>query len=300
MPAPLVGAAILAATRVLASQVAKQTGKKLTQNQMKAISIKVALRGKQGNKVSRVEARRIAEQAAGPKAKTPTGRVPSKVGGAKTGPVVRITDKKTVVSTPMKRGGKTKTKSPVTKSYQKDRVTPADRRAAMAAERNARLTKVLTPIKPRGVKSGGKTMQGPKTNPRTVTVAKPGKATEANKLITAPRTRKGDPAKGDTPKQTESRRVGAKNAAENPKNSTQPLNKTPRQRELEQRADVNRVSESRPKDTAQREADKRVAEGLRKIEKGKKARPDFPKTKARAPKYPKSTKERFRRQTGGE
>jgi hypothetical protein len=281
MPAPLVGAAVLAATRVLAAQVAKQTGKKLTQNQIKAISIKVALRNKQGNKVSTVAARRIAEQAAGPKAKTPTGRVPSKVGGAKTGPVVRITDKKTVVSTPMKRGGKTKTDSPVTKSYQKNRVTPADRRSAMAAERNARLTKVLTPIKPRGVKSGGKTMQGPKTNPRTVQVANQGPSALRNKLIN-PRDRALD----------ESRRVGMRNAADK--------SKTPRERELEQIPDKNRVSSPKAKDPAQREADKRVAEGLRKIEKGKKARPDFPKTKARAPKYPKSTKERFRRQTGGE
>ncbi len=293
MPAPLVGAAILAATRVLAAQVAKQTGKKLTQNQMKAIAIKVAARSERGSKVSKIEARRIAENVAGPKAKTPTGRVPSKVRGAKTGPVVRITDKKTVVSTPMKRGGKTKTDSPVTKSYQKSRVTPADRRAAMAAERNARLIKVLTPIKPRGSKSGGKTIQGPKTNPRTIRVAKPSRATEENKLITAPRPKEGG-------KVNESRRIGMKGAAQDSRNVSQPLGKTPRQRELEQRADVNRVSESRPKDTAQREADKRVAEGLKKLQKGKKARPDFPKTKARAPKYPSSTKARFRRQTGGE
>lgn len=68
MPLPIVGAAALAAARILAGQVAKQTGKKLTQNQMKAIAIKVA--STQKGKVSTVAARRVAEQAAGRKARS--------------------------------------------------------------------------------------------------------------------------------------------------------------------------------------------------------------------------------------
>jgi hypothetical protein len=296
MPAPLVvigaGAIARAVAAAVAREAAKQGVKKLTVAQTRKIVRQEA--AKRGiKKVSPIQARRIAENVAGPKAKTPTGRVPSKVGGAKTGPVIRITDKKTTVSTPMKRGGKTKTKSPVTKSYQKDRITPADRREAKARERVQRVTKLLTPIKPRGTKSSGKAIQGPKTNSRTVRVAKPGRATEENKLITAPRPK-------ENGRVNESRRIGMRGAAEDSRNVSQPLGKTPRQRELEQRPDTNRVSELRPKDPAQREADKRVAEGLKKLEKGKKARPDFPKTRARAPKYPSSTRARFRRQTGGE
>ncbi len=279
MPAPIIGAAALAVARVLAGQIAKQTGKQLTKNQMKAIAIKVA--STQKGKVSKIEARRIAEQVAGPKAKSPTGRVPSKVAGNKTGPVARITNEKITVSTPMKRAGKTKTDSTVTKSYQKTRVTPADRRAAMQAERVQRVRAALTPIKPRGTKSGGKAMVGAKENPRTVTVAKPGSSAARNRMINPPDRRL-----------DESRRLGMRDAADR--------SKTPEKRELEQIPDTNRVAPLRSKDAMQREADKRVAEGLKKLAKGKKARPDMAKTKARAPKYPKSTKARFRRETGGQ
>jgi len=277
MAAPLVGALAIAVARAIAAQAAKQGVKKLAATEARQIVRQVA--AKQGiKKVSNIEARRIAERAAGPKAKTPTGRVPSKVGGAKTGPVVRITDKKAVVSTPMKRAGKTKTKSEVTKSYQQSRVTPADRRAAMAAERSKRVTELLTPIKPRGVKSGGKTMLGPKTNPRTVQVANQGPSALRNKLIN-PRDRALD----------ESRRVGMRNAADR--------SKTPRERELEQIPDKNRVSSPKAKDPAQREADKRVAEGLKKLQKGKKPRPDMPKTGTRAPKYSKRNVAGFKNYT---
>lgn len=256
--------------------------------------------GQGRKKVSSIEARRIAEQAAGPKAKSPTGRVPSKVMGQKTGPVIRKDNKGFTVSTPKNRGGKTKTNSAVTKSYQTNRVTPKDRQEAMRQERLKRITELLTPLKSRGTASAGKVVFGPKPNSRTVLVAKPGKATDANKLITAPRGRMGDPAKGDVPKQIESRRVALRNAASDSRNASQPSNKSSVKRELEQRPDTNRVSAPKPKDPAQREADKRVAEGLKKANQGKKARPEMPKTKARAPKYPSSTTARFRRQTGGE
>lgn len=66
MPLPIVGAAALAAARILAGQIVKQTGKKLTQNQIKAIAIKVA--STQKGKVSTYSARKVAEKAAGPKA----------------------------------------------------------------------------------------------------------------------------------------------------------------------------------------------------------------------------------------
>ena len=303
MPAPLVligaGAIARAVAAAVAREAAKQGVKKLTVAQTRNIVRQEA--AKRGvRKVSNVQARRIAEKVAGPKAKSPTGRVPSKVMGQKTGPVIRQNNKGTTVSIPKNRGGKTKTDSPVTKSYQTQRITPADRVAAKQQERNTRVKELLTPIKPRGTRSGGKAIVGAKPNPRTVLVAKPGKATDANKLITAPRGRMGDPAKGDVPKQIESRRVALRNAGSDSRNASQPSSKSPAKRELEQRPDTNRVSAPKPKDAAQREADKRVAEGLKKANQGKKARPEMPKSKARAPKYPKSTAERFRRQTGGE
>lgn len=303
MPAPLVligaGAIARAVAAAVAKEAAKQGVKKLTVAQTRNIVRQEA--AKRGiKKVSNIQARRIAENVAGPKAKSPTGRVPSKVMGSKTGPVIRKDNKGITVSTPKNRAGKTKTDTGVTKHYQKERVTPADRVRAKQEERNARVRELLTPIKPRGTRSGGKAILGPKPNPRTVMVAKPGRAKDINKLITAPRGRMGDPAKGDIPKQIESRKVALRNASSDSRNASQPSNKSVIQRELEQRPDTNRVSAPRAKDAAQREADKRVAEGLKKINQGKKARPEMPKSKARAPKYPKSTAERFRRQTGGE
>lgn len=280
----------------LAKEAAKQGVKKLGAKEAQRVVRKVA-RSQGIRKVSDRQARIAAAKAVG---RNPIGRLPSKTMGPKTGPVVRITNKKMTVSTPMKRGGKTKAESPVIKSYQKNRTTPKDIREARIKERYERINKALTPIKPRGTRSGGKTMIGPQTNPRTVTIAKPGKATDINKLITAPRGRMGDPAKGDVPKQTESRRVALRNAGSDSRNASQPSSKSPARRELEQRPDKNRMSSPVPKDAAQREADARVAEGLKKLSKGKKARPDMPKTKARAPKYPQSTRARFRRQTGGE
>lgn len=299
MPAPLVPIAI-AVARALAVAAARQGVKQVSKTQAKRITAQVVSKTTGRKTVSSVEARRLAEQVAGPKAKSPSGRVPSKVIGSKTGPVIRKSGNKTVVSTPKNRGGKTKTNSPVTKSYQTNRVTPADRVAARQQERNIRVRELLTPIKPRGTRSGGKAVIGAKPNPRTVLVAKPGKAKDANKLITAPRGRMGDPAKGDVPKQIESRRVALRNAGSDSRNASQPSSKSPAKRELEQRPDTNRVSAPKPKDAAQREADRRVAEGLKKANQGKKARPEMPKTKPRAPKYPKSTTARFRRQTGGE
>ena len=281
MPAPLVGIGAVAVARAIAAALAREAAKKgvkkLAAKEAQQVVRQVAAR-KGIKSVSDKEARMAAAKAVG---RNPIGRTPDKLRGPKTGPVVRITSDRPVVSIPKNRAGKTKTSSPVTKSYQTSRVTPKDRREAMAKERVQRVTELLTPIKPRGTKSGGKTMIGPKTNPRTVTVAKKGPAATRNKAIN-PSDRKLDA----------SRREGMRNAADG--------SKTPKQRELEQRPDRNRISSPKDKDRMQREADRRIVEGLRKLEQGKKARPDMPKSKARAPKYPKSTIARFRRQTGGE
>jgi hypothetical protein len=229
--------------------------------------------------VSDIEAKRVA--------RTAVGRYPqSKKQGPKnrdkkTGPIARLTGRGSItVSTPKKRAGITKTQNnPVTVT----RTTPKTREEiakGIAQERYNRLTSVLRPIVSPSRKKVSKAFIGPKRG-STVQVAKPGKAKEENKLITARRTRKGDRATGDIPKQTESRRVAAKNASQDSRNVSQPSNKTPEQREQEQRRDK---TESRPtrrsstNDPQQREADRRVREGMKdrkKIDKleGKKPAP---------------------------
>ena len=137
-------------------------------------------------------------------------------------------------------------------------------------------------------KATGKVIQGPKTNPRTVNVAKPSKATDANKLITAPRTRMGDPAKGDIPKQTESRRIALRNAASDKRNTFKPTDRTPKERELEQvpdRIEIRRSGSSKEFDPQVTEAERRVSEGLRnrtggEYELGKGKKPDMPNSRA--------------------
>jgi len=233
-------------------------------------------------KISKIAARREAEKAAGRKASRAGGNkaLQSIVDKPRAKIVTKTgTPKKDTVSTPPKLTPTKRRPVTITKTAPKKLDEIIANRAK--AKRDI-LREVLTPIKPRGVKSGGKVMAGAKPNPRTVTVAKPGKATEANKVITAPSPREGG-------KVNESRRLAMKNAA----NRT----KTPAERELEQRPDKNRVGEVRAKDPAQREADRRVAEGL-KAE--RKAKPNPPRKIApRSPNYPKSTVARFKRQTGG-
>ena len=118
----------------------------------------------------------------------------------------------------------------------------------IAAERNARLSKVLRKVTARGT---GTSIAGPKPGPK-VQIAKPGPATERAKLIT-PLDRKLD----------DSRRTAMK-AAEEDRSQ-----KTPAKREQEQRPETQvkrpvRRSD-KPADPEQRKADRRVAEGLQEI-----------------------------------
>jgi hypothetical protein len=183
------------------------------------------------------------------------------------------------------RPGTTPVKSPVVKSMQTTRTTPADVRQARATERNARLTKALTPIKPRGTKSGGKAMIGPKPNPRTIQVAKPSAATTRNKVVNPP-DRNLD----------ESRKVGIKNVQENSRF------RQPTITSREPNKPTTEVRDTTKKEfDAQKEADARVKVGLQKIKAGEKgkARPDMPKQKLRAPNYTKRNVAGFKRVTGG-
>ena len=255
---------------------AARTGRRIIADRKgaKIVAEKLARTGK----ISKIAARREGEKAAGRKAgrlggnkalqsvvDKPRAKIVTKTGNPK----------KDTVSTPPKLTPAKRRPVTVTKTTPKKTEDIISDRAKAKSDR---LHTVLTPIKPRGVKSGGKVMAGAEPNPRTVTVAKPSKATERNKLVN-PSDRKLD----------NSRRVGMKNAADRTKNSAE--------RELEQRPDKNRVGEVRAKDPAQREADRRVAEGL-KAE--RKAKPNPPRKIApRSPNYPKSTVQRFKRQTGG-
>jgi hypothetical protein len=69
----------------------------------------------------------------------------------------------------------------VTKSMQKNRVTPADVRALRAKERNERVSQALRPLRPRGTPAKSTTVAGPKRGP-SVQVAKPSAATERAKV----------------------------------------------------------------------------------------------------------------------
>jgi hypothetical protein len=69
----------------------------------------------------------------------------------------------------------------VTKSMQKERVTPADVRALRAKERGERVSEALKPLLPRGTAAKGTSVAGPKRGP-SVQVAKPSPATERAKV----------------------------------------------------------------------------------------------------------------------
>lgn len=252
-----------------AERFAKRTGRRIIQDRKGAQILNERAAG--GRKISKIAARREAERAAGRRARREGGS--KQLTSIAPKPRAKITTKtskyrgygtltkdKTTVAKPAKPTSRKRNEITIT------RITPkksSDVREARAKEKNARIRALLTPSKPRGTRSGGKAILGPKTNPRTILVAKPGKAKDVNKLINAPRGRMGDPAKGDVPKQIESRRVALENAANDSRNASQPSTKTPAEREKEFRPDTNRVGEVRAKDPEQREADRRVAEGLR-------------------------------------
>jgi hypothetical protein len=204
--------------------------------------------------VSDTEARRVARTAVG---RYSSGKPSRTVRGAKTTPIAKLTSRGAItVSTPMKRTDKNKYKvNPVTVT----RTTPKTREEiakGIAQERYQRLTTVLRPIVSPSRKKGGKVAIGPKRG-STVQVAKPSAATTRAKKAD-PKDRKIDASRRTAMKAAEEAR-SRKNAAE---------------REKEQRRER---TESRPtrrsstNDPQQREADRRVREGLKEIEKVDKA-----------------------------
>ena len=198
--------------------------------------------------VSDREAKLAARTAVG---RYPQGKPSRTVRGVKTTPIAKLTSRGAItVSRPMKRTDKNKYKvNPVTVT----RTTPKTREEiakGIAQERYQRLTTVLRPIVSPSRKKGGKVAIGPKRG-STVQVAKPSAATTRAKKAD-PKDRKIDASRRTAMKAAEEAR-SRKNAAE---------------REKEQRRER---TESRPtrrsstNDPQQREADRRVREGLKEI-----------------------------------
>jgi hypothetical protein len=124
------------------------------------------------------------------------------------------------------------------------------RRTDEKVARAKRLQSMAKPPKPKGP---GKSVAGPRPNPRQVTVAKPSAATARAKQVN-PKDRKMDA----------SRREAMRNALTDERNTFKPARKTPAQRELEQVRDKG-VRTPRPEkyDSAMAEADRRVEAGIR-------------------------------------
>lgn len=186
----------------------------------------------------------------------PQGKPSRTVRGLKTGPIAKLTPRGVItVSTPKKRAGKTKAQNnPVTIT----RTAPKTREQiakGIAQERYERLTTLLRPTVSPSRKKGGKAVAGPKRGP-TVQVAQPSAATT--------RAKKANP--GDR-KIDASRRIAMK-AAEEARSK-----KTAAEREKEQRrerTESRATRRSSGNDPQQREADRRVREGLKAIEKAEK------------------------------
>lgn len=73
MAAPIIVPIAVAVARAIAAQAAKQGVKQISKSQAKRITAKVIAKSGGRNKVSSIQARRIAEQAAGPKARSIAG-----------------------------------------------------------------------------------------------------------------------------------------------------------------------------------------------------------------------------------
>jgi hypothetical protein len=154
MPAPIVVPIAVAIARAIAAQSAKQGVKQLSKSQTKRITKKVIASSGGRRKVSSIEARRIAEQAAGPKARRLGGNKSLRAVAPK--PDVRITTKagkyrgygtlskeKTTVTRPVKRTTN-KSGSAITVRKTEPRKA-AEVRAERAKAKRDKLREALTP-----------------------------------------------------------------------------------------------------------------------------------------------------------
>lgn len=225
MPAPLAAAVVAAIARAAVSNAAKKrlmqaAAKKVTQKEIKEL---IRTEMKTGApKLGR--ANRRPDVANAPK------RVVERRGS--TGIRAEKKDPAKELYNLYKKKPDTKT---VTKSMQKDRVTPADVRALRAKERNERVSQALKPLLPRGTAARGVTVAGPKRGP-SVQVAKPSAATERAKAV-LPKDRKLDASRKAAMKAAEQAR-SRKTPAERDKELNLPNPDAPLKNEL---SNINKI-----------------------------------------------------------
>lgn len=225
MPAPLAAAVVAAIARAAVSNAAKKrlmqaAAKKVTQKEIKEL---IRTEMKTGApKLGR--ANRRPDVANAPK------RVVERRGS--TGIRAEKKDPAKELYNLYKKKPDTKT---VTKSMQKDRVTPADVRALRAKERNERVSEALKPLLPRGTAAKGTTVAGPKRGP-SVQVAKPSAATERAKVV-LPKDRKLDASRKAAMKAAEQAR-SRKTPAERDKELNLPNPDAPLKNEL---SNINKI-----------------------------------------------------------
>jgi hypothetical protein len=144
MPAPIVVPIAVAIARAIAAQAAKQGVKQISKNQTKKITAKVIAKSGGRNKISSVAARRIAEEAAGPKARRLGGNAALRA--TKPKPDVRITTRTsrgTTVTKPVKR--ETNKKGSAITVRKTEPRKAAEVRAERAKAKRAKLREALTP-----------------------------------------------------------------------------------------------------------------------------------------------------------
>jgi hypothetical protein len=220
MPAPLAPAIVAAIARAAVSNAAK---KRLMQAAAKKVSekdIKSLIRTEM-----KTGAPKLGRANRRPDVANPPKRVVSREG--QTGSVrPPKADPAKELYNLYKKKPDTKT---VTKSMQKERVTPADVRALRAKERGERVSEALKPLLPRGTAAKGTSVAGPKRGP-SVQVAKPSPATERAK-VAIPKDTKIDASRKAAMKAAEQAR-SRKTPAEREKEFNLPKTDAPLKNEL--------------------------------------------------------------------
>lgn len=237
MPAPLAAAVVAAIARAAVSNAAKKrlmqaAAKKVTEKEIKSL-IKTEMKTG-APKLGRANRR--------PDVANPPKRVVENRGSTGSVRPPKADPAKELYNL-YKKKPDTKT---VTKSMQKDRVTPADVRALRAKERNERVSEALKPLLPRGTAAKGTTVAGPKRGP-SVQVAKPSAATERAK-VAVPKDTKLDASRKAAMKAAEQAR-SRKTPAERDKELNLPNPDAPLKNEL---SNINKIIAEMSK--AQKEA----------------------------------------------
>ncbi len=212
MPAPLAPGVVAAIARAAISNAAKKrlmqaAAKKVTQKEIKEL---IRTEMKTG-------APKLGRASRRPDVANPPKRVVERRGSTGSVRPPRVDPAKEIYNLYRKKPD-TRT---VTRSMQKERVTPADVRALRAKERNERVSQALRPLRPKGTPAKSTTVAGPKRGP-SVRVAKPSPATERAK-VAIPKDRKLDASRKAAMKAAEQAR-SRKTPAERDKELNLPTN----------------------------------------------------------------------------